>query len=194
MSYEDAPATRMLATHCAVCRRPLVDAKSVEIGMGPDCRKKYGYDLAVSPEARASANKIVYELALHADATDELPAKIAELKSLGFEKLAMVVAERMAAVKVLHEDGRYLTFTPYNVNFVDRIRTVRGRRWNKESKAWSVPDTEKAALWSVLKSCFDGRYGLADKGLFEIGSGRYVTEPDETERMRGDEDSGDVAY
>lgn len=169
-NYENAPATRMLATHCAVCRRPLVDAKSVEIGMGPDCRKKYGYDLIVSPEARARANKIVYELALHADATDELPTKIAELKALGFEKLATVVAERMAAVKVLHEDGRYVTFTPYNVNFVDRIRTVRGRRWDRESKAWSVPETEKPALWNVLKACFGGCYGLGEKGLFEIGS------------------------
>ena len=41
-SYLTAPATKMLATHCAVCARALVDAKSVELGIGPDCRKKYG--------------------------------------------------------------------------------------------------------------------------------------------------------
>jgi len=34
----------MLATHCAVCSRPLVDAASVEAGMGPDCRDRHGYD------------------------------------------------------------------------------------------------------------------------------------------------------
>ena len=44
MSYENAPATRMLATHCAACGRPLVDATSVETGMGPVCRERYGYD------------------------------------------------------------------------------------------------------------------------------------------------------
>lgn len=43
-TYENAPATRMLATHCAVCSRPLVDAASVEAGMGPDCRDRHGYD------------------------------------------------------------------------------------------------------------------------------------------------------
>jgi hypothetical protein len=43
MSYENAPATKLLATHCACCARPLVDALSVELGIGPDCRKKHGF-------------------------------------------------------------------------------------------------------------------------------------------------------
>jgi hypothetical protein len=46
MSYESAPATQMLATHCAVCARPLLDAKSVELGIGPDCRRKHGFSTA----------------------------------------------------------------------------------------------------------------------------------------------------
>jgi hypothetical protein len=46
MSYESAPATKLLATHCACCSRPLVDAVSVETGIGPDCRKKHGYTQA----------------------------------------------------------------------------------------------------------------------------------------------------
>lgn len=43
MSYENAPATILLATHCACCGRPLVDAASVETGIGPDCRKRHGF-------------------------------------------------------------------------------------------------------------------------------------------------------
>lgn len=43
MSYETAPATIMLATFCACCSRPLVDAVSVEAGVGPECRKRHGY-------------------------------------------------------------------------------------------------------------------------------------------------------
>lgn len=43
-SYVNAPATKMLATNCACCGRPLVDAHSVETGVGPDCRKMHGYD------------------------------------------------------------------------------------------------------------------------------------------------------
>lgn len=41
--YENAPATKMLASHCACCARPLVDAVSVETGVGPDCRKTHGF-------------------------------------------------------------------------------------------------------------------------------------------------------
>ena len=43
MSYENAPATKMLATYCACCARPLLDAESVEVGMGPVCRKTHGF-------------------------------------------------------------------------------------------------------------------------------------------------------
>lgn len=44
MSYESAPSTAFIATHCACCSRPLRDAKSVEIGIGPVCRERYGFD------------------------------------------------------------------------------------------------------------------------------------------------------
>jgi hypothetical protein len=43
MSYENAPATRLLASHCCICGRPLVDGLSVELGLGPECRKRHGY-------------------------------------------------------------------------------------------------------------------------------------------------------
>jgi hypothetical protein len=46
MSYESAPATKMLATQCACCGRALVDAASIEAGMGPTCRKQHGYAAA----------------------------------------------------------------------------------------------------------------------------------------------------
>lgn len=46
--YEAAAATRLLATHCICCRRPLLDAVSVEAGMGPVCRQRHG---ATAPEA-----------------------------------------------------------------------------------------------------------------------------------------------
>lgn len=43
-TYENAPATRLLATHCCVCGRPLLDSDSVEIGIGPTCRGKFAFD------------------------------------------------------------------------------------------------------------------------------------------------------
>lgn len=63
--YANAPACRILATHCCVCSRPLLDSVSVEMGIGPDCRKRLmGKDQGHSEEARTEANRIVYALAL----------------------------------------------------------------------------------------------------------------------------------
>ena len=45
-AYETAPATLLLATNCACCGRPLVDADSVTAGVGPECRKKHGFNVA----------------------------------------------------------------------------------------------------------------------------------------------------
>lgn len=51
MSYENAPATTLVATACALCGRPLVDAPSVERGIGPDCARKYGFgDAQAAPD------------------------------------------------------------------------------------------------------------------------------------------------
>lgn len=49
MSYESAPATILLATRCACCGRELLDAESVEKGMGPTCRRKHGFTKADEP-------------------------------------------------------------------------------------------------------------------------------------------------
>lgn len=44
MSHELAAATQVLASNCCICGRDLCDAKSVELGTGPVCRKRYFRD------------------------------------------------------------------------------------------------------------------------------------------------------
>ena len=39
--YTNAPATKLLATNCLACGRPLVDALSVERGVGPECASHF---------------------------------------------------------------------------------------------------------------------------------------------------------
>jgi len=41
--YTQSPACAMLASNCACCGKELVDAASVETGVGPVCRRKHGY-------------------------------------------------------------------------------------------------------------------------------------------------------
>jgi hypothetical protein len=42
MGYETSAATQLVATACVFCGRPLVDADSVQLGIGPICAQKYG--------------------------------------------------------------------------------------------------------------------------------------------------------
>jgi hypothetical protein len=69
--YENAPATKMIAVNCACCARPLLDARSVETGMGPICRRKHGFN-----EADGEANwPIVCSILLAGLGVDDLIAQ-----------------------------------------------------------------------------------------------------------------------
>lgn len=56
MSYENSKACKLVATHCAACGRPLVDATSVDYGIGPTCRKKYQYEDALEITEEVAEN------------------------------------------------------------------------------------------------------------------------------------------
>jgi Family of unknown function (DUF6011) len=167
MSYENAPATKMLATHCAACGRPLVDAVSIETGLGPICRDKYGYNTEVAETIRKLANTIVYTIALDPQGLKALQNAEA-LREIGFPLLADVITKRIATVRVLMVDGRLRLVTPYNENFLNAIRQIPGRQWHKEEKVWSFPLTARAAVQDALAGTFAGKLAIGPKGPFVI--------------------------
>lgn len=186
MGYENAPATKMLATHCAMCARPLVDARSVDLGIGPDCRKKHGFNEVVDEEARAAANRIVHAVALaRANGAplegdwDALTASTA-LAGLGFRKLADVLAKRAAVVRVeatripvvnsVASTEVLLVFAPYNEAANETWRRI-GARWDKERKCRVLPASRRALLWDALKKHYAGACALGPKGPFRIEAG-----------------------
>lgn len=169
MGYETAPATKMLATHCCCCGRPLVDAVSVDWGIGPDCRKKHGYNIEVAPEARARANQIVHAIACNPEGTQVLD-RCAELRVLGFEKLASVIEKRTVTVRLVQEGTVFLVHTAYDAQFVDDMRKISNARWNKENKAWQVPTFAREALWKALCKAYPGALALGPKGPFIVGA------------------------
>lgn len=95
MSYADALSTKLLATSCCICGRPLRDAASVEYGIGPDCRRNYGFADG-REENREEANRLIHEASL--DGTR--PDRILEIAGilLGFEmpRIADAIATRFA--------------------------------------------------------------------------------------------------
>lgn len=165
-TYENAPATIMLATHCAACGRALVDAPSVEAGMGPDCREKYGVfgELA----NRAEINQIVHRVAMSQSCSF---ADAKALHEYGATRILSRLAERFATVFVAGEpDGALTLRSPrYNEALVDVLRRVP-RSWDKASKTYRI----EAAFAGSLKRAFDrmpGGWGMGRKGPFALGAG-----------------------
>lgn len=190
--YENAPATIMLATNCAICSRPLVDSKSVDAGMGPECRKRHGYNEVHDEDARAAANRIVHALALRrSDGSsiegdwDALVAATA-LAGLGFRKLADVVAKRAATVRIVEDTGVCVNgypvdhpqsgsavlrvWSPYNELANDAWRQLRAP-WDKEHKCRVVPAAKKRELFSLLVRFFADACAFGPKGAFRVEAG-----------------------
>lgn len=92
MNHENAPATKLLATACACCGRALVDAVSVETGIGPDCREKFG--VAADATNRDEANALVHEVAKKGVSKSDCRAICAKLRDIGFEALAARIMKR----------------------------------------------------------------------------------------------------
>jgi hypothetical protein len=119
--YENSAACKLVATHCCVCNKPLVEALSVTSGIGPVCAKKYG---AQAPQAEPNFKAACVEaaqiadlpealvVALHAEnaqkacnvATYYIAAKregrevaclIAMIWALGFKTLAEILVENL---------------------------------------------------------------------------------------------------
>ena len=176
-AYENAPATKMLAVNCAICGRPLVDAISIQQGLGPECRKEY--DGGISQEIRLEANKLVHAAACAAGIgrISEVMAAAEQVEALGMAVLAGKIrrrfknAERNADIEIEElPSGEYRVVTPYRRKdskaFVEAWRGVPGRRWVNGANV--VPMASKKALWTVLREFFGGRYAKGPKGVFRI--------------------------
>lgn len=174
-SYESAPATLMLATFCACCGRPLVDAKSVQTGMGPSCRSKHGLNITVaaggypiSEEARTAANRLVHEIAVDQTGPRVLE-NIQALKALGFDVLAGRIEERLLTVDITVEGGSLVVRAPFNETFLQGSFGLKGRYFDRARKVTIVAASAKPQLWTLLQRAYPGLTGRGPKGLFQIG-------------------------
>lgn len=113
MSYESAPATILLATRCCICGRPLLDAESVECGIGPTCRKGMESDATpdwaqvaehlatwVAADQNSDQRRQMFEVALEASVDAE--------KTGDDHKMANVLTHYIAAVQGKESVGHLL--------------------------------------------------------------------------------------
>ena len=176
MSYEDARATKLMATHCVCCGRLLVDATSVELGIGPECRK--GDDGGIPDAVRVEANGLVFAAALAADQgrVGEVVEIAGKIRELGLEKLASKVghrfksADRKANIVIDIVGDNFSVKTPFRRGdkeaFIAAWRKIPGRRYQAGRNL--VPVAQKKALWALLQEFFGGKYGQGPKGTFRV--------------------------
>ena len=185
-SYESAPGTKLLAVECACCGRPLLDAASIEAGMGPHCRKNHGF---VAPDTiadldavdriglagtwpsdpKARVNALVHHIAAKAFVGADLGKAIATVHALGFQKLADRLAERTAPVIQVQASGDYYYVrAPFSEVFNIEMRDVRGSVWIPADKVRRVPVTARVALWDAIKRAFPGAFVATGNKLVRI--------------------------
>ena len=95
--YQQAPATTMLNTKCAACGRALVDAASVQAGLGPHCRKAYLYE-GMTDELRKNANEVIQRCAKDNVPAEELLRAVVELSLMGCDKLSERISRRAGTI------------------------------------------------------------------------------------------------
>lgn len=161
----------MLATNCAVCRLALRDSLSVELGIGPDCRKKYSFNTDVTPEARARANELILKIALGLDDLATIMVAADELLELGFQRLHEVLIKRNAKITVTEAEGRLLVKTPYNEDAAYQLRRLGGvpkYSSNDRFLGYSIPMAQANRAWTVMRQLFVGLMGIGPKGVFVV--------------------------
>ena len=58
-------------------------------------------------------------------------------------------------IKIEVENGRANIYTPYNPDFVRKIKGVGGSKWNSSEKYWSIPEDAEKPKDERIKS---GKY------------------------------------
>jgi len=168
--YTNAPATALVATHCALCGRALLDAPSVECGMGPTCRARVLRDAPT--EHRAEVNALVARIASDTAAND-VAALVAKVSALGYGTLADRLTERLAegrAVTVRATADGYAVVAPFSATFNAALYAhAPGRRWDRDDKVWRVPAASKRGLWAALCEAFPGAPLITDRGVSVVG-------------------------
>lgn len=178
MSYTAAPACQLLATHCCCCGRPLVDSVSVELGIGPECRK--GFDGGIDANTQDECNRLTRAAAVAAQNgnVERVREIAAEIETLGLASLAdkvrkrFVNAEKRAKITIVNNGDTLVVETPFrrkdSSGFIEAWRNIPGRRYDRSRNANVVPVNQKRQLWQLLQQFFPGEYGKGPQGVFRI--------------------------
>ena len=194
MSHLNNPNTRRLATDCCVCGTALCDAKSVEMGIGPTCRKKTGFLAvysAMSSRQQKAVNKLIHEAGRMCEDGDITGIfTIAEkVEKKGFPMVAIRIRDRFVKIRIhrasvpeygwTRQRGEFSlnrnhdvvqVWVPYSQTFNANRRDnrLRGRPCKVVTEHgkfhWEFKVSDGVLLMRVLALTFPGMGFLSDSG------------------------------
>jgi len=57
-------------------------------------------------------------------------------------------------MKITVENGIARIFTPYNAEFVSKVKNIGGRKWDSDNRCWMVPETEIEAVRQYMMDVY----------------------------------------
>ena len=206
MSHLTNPNTKRLATDCCICGIALCDSKSVELGIGPTCRKNTGFNAtykALTDRQRKNVNKLIHAagVACEAGEIDEVLALADKIEKRGFDQVANAVRNRFVSIR-LHratveefgwtsERGEFSLgkqhdvvrlWTPYSpaFNSARRVNRLRGRPCKVKTDHgkfhWEIKVEHSVLLLRVLATVFPGKPYICDKGVLKVPTAKEFNE------------------
>lgn len=150
-----------------------MDSVSVEAGVGPVCREKYGYTEAqglIDPKAfelatgrlpwdsaRGLANYLTHQIAID-PAAKTVSANVAAIDALGFHRLAATLADRAMGPLIEVAEGRdargaavLVVKTPFSEELLAALCRVPGRHWDGAKKVTTFPASSARTLLTALR-------------------------------------------
>jgi len=56
--------------------------------------------------------------------------------------------------EITEEGDRIVIRTPYNEEFIKKIKEIKGRRWDAERRVWTAPKASESAVRKIVRNCF----------------------------------------
>jgi hypothetical protein len=187
-----------VCSKCAHCGQPLTDSVSIERGIGPVCSKK-GYledepkdadeiqamiDLAEYPDlvefltenykpqgVRGLMNGLVRLCSLNRK-HEAFGAMCEAVSSLGYDKLAAVLRESIAAIKVTCPDERHyhvwVKRSDFGWPWYNSIKVIPGFQRVRGGCRFPKNDTSRRMLWAAMRRHYEGLVVKTPNGAFKI--------------------------
>lgn len=57
-------------------------------------------------------------------------------------------------IKIVIEDGKAKLFTPYNGDFVSRIKKAGSAKWDAKEKCWTIPEVSVSAAREIMTEVY----------------------------------------